>query len=388
MSTFDTLYIRDKKGRARQWSVETSGAAVIVTHGLVEGKKTSKSTTSKPKNTGKANATTADEQATKDAQSKWNAQVNRDDYNVDIDKAGQQMRPMLALDYKNVGHRVDWNKPNYTQAKPDGLRLTCGQRGVGDLEFDPSQPTEMLSRKGETYELPHLVDYCKGLLDHIADTGINCLALDGEVYIHGMPLGQIVSRARKYQKGVTEQLEYHIFDLVIPGMGFEDRHNVLKRAMAEYKGDPNIFKLVPVEKCLNEDEMKTMHGELVEAGYEGVMLRAADGQYTIGDRSTSLFKYKEFFDKECKITKVWEDSNGNAMLTCLWDHTDDSTFFGCTPKRTHAERKAMLNDPTLVGSWITVRYQEISYATHEKGLPIFNTGLDIRLCDDNGEPIL
>ena len=386
---FETLYITDKNDRPRSWEVHTDGPKVVVTHGLLEGKKTVKSTVSKAKNTGKANATTASEQAIKDAQSKWNAQVNRDDYNPDIEKAGQQMRPMLAHDYKKLGQRVNWKDKYWTQPKLDGLRLTCGQRNVASLTFDPSQQIEMLSRKGETYDLPHIVEHCEGLLNHINETyEIECLALDGEVYIHGMPLGQIVSRSRKYQEGVTEELEYHIFDLIIPGMGFEDRYNLLLEAWVDYLGNADIFKLVPAMRCRSEEKMKHHHGVLVEAGYEGVMLRAADGLYEIGGRSNSLFKYKEFFDQECKIIDVWKDQNGNAMLTCLWNHTDPTSEFRCTPKRTHAERKAMLNDQTLIGSWITVKFQEVSYATHPGGLPTFNTGLDIRECDENGEALI
>jgi DNA ligase-1 len=388
MNKFKPLYKYDSKQRQREWWVFTEGPKVTVRHGLVLGKKTVKSTISKAKNTGKANATTAEEQAIKDAQSKWNAQVLREDYNVDIEKSGRQMRPMLALDYKNVPHRVGWSMVDtLVQAKLDGLRLTTGQRDVGDLEYDPSQPIEMLSRKGETYELPHLTKHCGELLEHINDKYANCLALDGEVYIHGMPLGQIVSRARKYQPGVTEELEYYIFDLVIPGMRFSERAEILLKAMDDLNSE-YPFRLVTTHPCTSEKEMKEYHNRLIGEGYEGVMVRPAWGPYTIGDRSDSLFKYKEFFDKECKIVGMQEDANGNAVLTCLWNSADPTSDFRCTPKRTHSERAAMLLDSTLVGKWITVKYQAVSYATHPGGLPTFNTGLDIRECDDNGEPIV
>jgi hypothetical protein len=148
------------------------------------------------------------------------------------------------------------------------------------------------------------------------------------------------------------------------------------------------FRLVTTHPCTSEKEMKEYHNRLIGEGYEGVMVRPAWGPYTIGDRSDSLFKYKEFFDKECKIVGMQEDANGNAVLTCLWNSADPTSDFRCTPKRTHSERAAMLLDSTLVGKWITVKYQAVSYATHPGGLPTFNTGLDIRECDDNGEPIV
>jgi DNA ligase-1 len=132
-----------------------------------------------------------------------------------------------------------------------------------------------------------------------------------------------------------------------------------------------------------------MHGEFTQDGYEGAMIRAADGLYTIADRSDSLFKYKLFYDKECKVIDVWEDANGNAMLTCLWNHNDPTSEFRCTPKRTHNERKAMLGaKDAIVGCWITVKYQELSFAKHEGGIPTFNCGLDFRECDEDGNPIV
>ena len=385
-NVFETLYIYDKKDRARSWQVSTEGSDVTVTHGLVDGKKTVKVTTSKPKNAGKSNATTGPEQAVKDAQSKWNAQVNRDDYNVNIESAGRQLRPMLALDYKNVKHRLNWySERTVVQPKLDGLRLVTGHREVNG---DPTKPIEMLTRKGETYDLPHLLDHCKVLLGAINGAlppDAKILALDGEVYVHGMPLGKIVSRARKFTED-TQQLEYHLFDLVIQDMPFSQRIRLLQHVMAKHPHPK--FQFVPVTVAKNEAEMKQFHGEFLADGYEGCMIRPGNGLYEICTRSEYLFKYKEFFDKECKIVGVFEDANGNAMLECLWDHNDPTSRFNSSPKRTHAERKAMLEDETLVGSWVTIKYQDVSFATHKGGLPTFNVGLGIRECDDEGNALI
>ena len=75
-----TLYSIDSKQNIRQWRVWTEGADIIVEHGLMGGKLQQKRTTAKAKNTGRANATTAEEQAKLEAQSKWNAQVKLEDY--------------------------------------------------------------------------------------------------------------------------------------------------------------------------------------------------------------------------------------------------------------------------------------------------------------------
>jgi DNA ligase-1 len=390
---FLTLYIRDSKGKERQWSVRTEGADIIVSHGIVGGKITEKRTTAKGKNIGKSNETTPEQQAILEAQSKWNKQVDREDYHWDIDKAGLQLRPMLALDYLKVPHRVNWEQA-VVQPKLDGLRLTVGNRyvpgGYTEGEF------EMLTRKGEVYQVPHLVKPCDLLLrevNKIVDG--RCLALDGEVYLHGLPLQHIVSRAKKYKEGLTEQLEFHVFDLVIPGMVFEDRYRVLIEVLSQL---PDIwYSIVPVEtiKCVHEDVMKQKHGEWTQKGYEGTMIRHCDSQYAIGHRSPDLFKYKEFYDDEFQIVNVWEDRNGNAMftveakvgmkLTCD-DHVVKERYtFDATPKRTHDERKEMLsNKDYYVGQWLTVKYQSLS----EDFIPIFPVGLAIRECDEEGNPIV
>jgi len=387
-----TLYIRDSKGSARAWAVRTEGARIIVSYGRVGGAVNAKVTVAKPKNIGKANETTPEQQAMLEAQSKWTKQVQREDYNEDIDQSGLQLRPMLALDYLKVPHRVKWNEAG-GQPKLDGLRLTVGNRYVPN-GYVPDE-FEMLTRKGETYHVPHLIKPCSDLLNRVNEiAGGTCLALDGEAYIHGMPLQNIISRAKKYHKGLTEELQYHMFDLVIPGMPFRERHAILTEAMMSCDFDPTVLQRVDYVEYQDEAHMKLMHGKWVEMGYEGAMIRHLNSPYGIAQRSPDLFKYKEFHDDEFAIVDVWEDNNGNAMftveardgqqLTCN-DHVVTGTYqFGCTPKRPHIIRKAMLvNREKYIGKWITVKYQDLTV----DNVPSFPVGLALRDCDDEGNPV-
>lgn len=387
------LYIYDSKGKEREWSVRTEGEKIIVSHGLVGGKIVEKVTKAKPKNVGKANATTAEEQAVLEAKSKWTKQVEREDYHEDIEKSGLQMRPMLAHDYNKVPHRVDWTQA-LAQPKLDGLRLTYGHRQAycentkEPLLYNSGHPNEMLTRKGETYNLPHIEGAALAFLKRVNEMcGNQCIALDGEAYLHGLPLQQITSRARKYREGLTEELEYHLFDLVIPGMVFDERLAILEKCFVDttYEGKEGPLRKVTTYCLKDETEMTQFHGQFVEQGYEGLMIRHLNSQYAIGQRSADLFKYKQFFDRECLITGVWEDKNGNAMLTCAFERGNVESEFGCTPKRTHEERKRLLSiKDELIGKWITVKYQDIT----EDGLPTFPVGLEIRECDEEGNPIV
>ncbi len=375
-----TLYIRDSKGKVRQWRVWTEGSTIVVEHGLQDGKLQQKRTVAKPKNIGKINETTAEQQAIVEAQAKHRQQVEREDYNEDVDKAGLQTRPMLAHDFHKVPHRVKWSEV-VAQPKLDGLRLVAGYRHRDVPRF------EMLTRKGETHNVDHLMPEADMLLQ-IVNNHVNgaCLSLDGEVYLHGRPLPWINSRAKKYYKGETESLEYHIFDLIIPGMGFKARHDVLIGALRDYRGRnfhaSSKLVFVGIDDMDDEDDMRELHGRYVEQGYEGLMIRHVNGVYAIGDRSADLFKYKHFMDEECRIIDVWEDQNGNAMLTCM---RRNGVEVKVTPKRTHEERQAMLDRPgDLIGRYINTKYQ----AETPDGSLQFPIGLDIREVNDDWEPIV
>jgi len=388
-----TVFIRDSKNRDRQWSVWTEGDTVVSESGLVGGKLKQQRSKSKAKNVGKSNETTPEEQAVLESKSKHRAKVKLDDYNVDIELSGLKLRAQLALDFKKVPHRVNWDD-TVGQAKLDGLRLTVGNK-LWPNGFTPGD-FQMLSRKGEVYNVEHLVEASDQLLRSVNKLCNNrCLALDGEVYLHGLPLQRIFSRAEVYKPGLTEELEFHLFDLIILGMPFSERYRLLNKAYEEYNYSENNFHLVGCISIPNEESMRRAHMELTGQGFEGIIIRHLSGEYTMGKRSAHMFKYKIFYDNEFKIVDMWPDKNGNAMLTCEIPEgfkfayksyiAQETSTFNCTPKRTHKERKVMLTAPEeWVGKWITCKYQDVT----EDGMPSFAVGLAKRKCNSQGKPLV
>ena len=370
------LYIKDSKGKTRVWSVKTEKDSIIVSHGVLGGKIQEKLTKAKGKNIGKSNETTPEEQAVLEAQSKWNKQKDREDYHEDVEQAGKQLRPMLALDYHKVPHRVKWEEA-VSQPKLDGLRLVCGSRWIDDGEF------EMLTRKGETYQVPHLREEVECFLELVRDLSREGVwALDGELYCHGMPLQTITSLARK-NKPESEQLEFWIFDLVIPGMSLGERLSVLKRAFDSHQksGDLQYLRMVETNHCNDVETLKEHHKQFLQQGCEGTMIRHLHSDYAVAQRSADLFKYKDHYTDEFKVIGAWEDKNGNIMFTCECD----AGQFDVTPKRTHDERKEMLKSANdFIGQWLTVKYYDFTI----DGIPKFGVGLDIRECDEDGNPLV
>jgi len=370
-----TLYSTDSKGKIRQWSITTNGDTYTVEHGVKDGKLQTKDTKCKAKNIGKANATTPESQAILEAQAKWTFQVNRDDYHWDVKLANRQIRPMLAMDYLKVPHRVNWEQA-LAQPKLDGVRLTYGRR------YRDESGHEAMTRKGENYVLPHLTEPTTELLALVNSLcGNQCLALDGEAYIHGMSLQRIMRLVKKVRPGESEHLKYYLFDLVIPGMEFHNRHELLRRALKLYDQKTNVFSLVAITKISNESTMKQVHGLYTTAGYEGLMIRHRDSEYGIAKRSPDLFKYKHFMDDEAQIIAVYPDDNGNAMFRVK---QKNGQICKVTPKRTHEERKEILvNGADYLYKWITCKFQTYT----DDGVMQFPVGLALRKCTDDGVPI-
>ena len=372
------LYKFNKTGKVLVWWVKVVDDEFHTFFGQDGGKIQKKVTKCKGKNIGKANETTPHQQAEKEAKSKWLVQIQREDYAEDINDSGKQIRPMLAHDFLKVPHRVNFEKV-ILQRKLDGIRLLSGYRTIG------SDIIELMTRKGENYEINHFTLPINRLMKIIQDNYCsNAIALDGEAYIHGMKLQKIISLARK-PKPESIELKYYLFDLVIfDDMTFKHRYNVLKASLVIYEDlypDSDVFVLVQNTIVYNEATMKLVHAEFVGEGFEGVIIRHIDGLYTIG-RSADLFKYKDFFDTETLIIRVFEDNNGNAMFRVRLKNGLEQNL---TPKRTHPERKQILLEPEKwINQWINTRYQ----AETEDGKLTFATGRELRKCDDNGNPLL
>jgi hypothetical protein len=75
------LYARNSNGSVQQWQMVVDGDSYYSIEGLVDGKQTQNSpTVAKIKNADKANATTVEEQALKEATAKWQKKLDKGYY--------------------------------------------------------------------------------------------------------------------------------------------------------------------------------------------------------------------------------------------------------------------------------------------------------------------
>lgn len=345
-----TLYGKDKSGKFKQWSIWTVEDSLFIEHGQEGGKLQLKEEKVKGKNIGRSNETSDSEQAEFEANSRINKQTDKG-YRADKSELEElPLLPMLANDYLKQGHRIKY--PCYASAKLDGVRCLaiCTEEGV-----------ILKSRGGKLYDVKHITSE----LQTIMQIG---QVWDGELYIHGKYLEEIVSAVKKPNEN-TKDIHFIIFDFVTD----DTFVNRMKEAQKFKLGTNSSIEILGYQTLFCEEDMKSLHKQYVALGYEGIMLRNYSGLYESGKRSADLQKYKEFMDEEFEIIAVLEDKNHNAVFE-VYDSTAKDHFtvtYGDFEQRKHQ----LMFPNQYIGKKLTVKYQT---RYKDSKLPQFPTGLIIR----------
>lgn len=164
--------------------------------------------------------------------------------------------------------------------------------------------------------------------------------LDGEL-IAGDPTSKTVFRdttSAVMSKTGTPDVTFWVFDhFAQPEASFSGRSSQTHNLVSDNPEVP--LRLVSQTTILNCDELEQYESEILDDGYEGVMLRSAKAPYKFG-RSTmrehGLMKLKRFADAEATILGFEEQMhNGNEAKTDALGHTERSTHkAGMTGKGT------------------------------------------------------
>jgi len=319
-----TLYKRDARGFRQTWKIspaETDGLWIIE-WGYVNGLKQRKV-----------------KQLSELQASSLYAQKRNQGYSIDP-LAMPPLRPMLAQTYR-PGMKL--NFPVYGQPKLDGVRAI-----LEDGEF--------YSRNGKRFE--HI--------KHLAFGYPRDFVFDGEIYVHGWSFQRIVSALKRRQMD-TLSLHFHVFDVIITHLDFEDRLLTLRTDTV-----PGMPRPLTTRTLGNHDEIQEYLNSQIMNGFEGIMLRPRDGMYEPGKRSKHLLKYKpERIEKEFEIIGAKEDEDGGVVWICQ----HKSKEFSCRPMGSLAERQTLLqNCEHEFGKMLTVKFQNYT----DEGLPRFPVGVAIR----------
>jgi DNA ligase-1 len=342
MNVFDkTIYKKDSSGKIRFVTVKTYGSSVQQLSGVLGSEKiVEHKSIAKAKNIGKANETTPEEQAVKEAQAKITDKLSREYFNT-IEEAeakggSEVMLPMLAKDYKKESKKVVY--PCYVQPKLDGMRALYNT-GI------------FSSRKGK------VVDTMTHITNDIGDSTAHIL--DGELYAHQKSFQENMRLIKSYKEGESEDVMYHVYDLIID-RPFEDRIRLLRQIVSD--NYPTV-KVVETYVAANEEQMLELHSKFIEEGYEGTIIRHSNAGYAVNKRDTQLLKYKDFIDEIYTVVDILpSDKNPNqGVVHCEGKHpeTGERFTFGCGMKFSHAEREAMLNQvKDYIGLKAEIRFFE------------------------------
>lgn len=314
MTVFPTLYKRTSAGKVQIWFAEVDGDSYRTTSGQQDGKKTTTEwTVAKPKNEGRANATTAEQQATLEVEAEYEKKLARD-YHMSLDRIDEAMRfkPMLASKWADRKDKVSGQV--FMQPKLDGMRCIAKADGLWSREGKP------------IHGAPHIFELLKPIFDKYPDT-----IIDGELYNHNLKddFNQIVSAAKKQKPSEEdlavsrEKLQYWVYDLpsrndalterALRDETFGERIRVLNNMIKnrhEFFPSPHII-ITPTIIIFAED-VDEHAAEYIEAGFEGAMVRT-EGKYE-NKRSNTLIKWKEFQDEEFIIVDIQEGDGNRAGM--------------------------------------------------------------------------
>lgn len=293
MKKYPILYKYTSKKQVQQWQVIVKDDHFYTEEGIKDGVITkSKPTYCKPKNVGKANESTAKEQAIKEAEAKIKKKIDSG-YNEVLSEDKKFFEPMLAAkleDHKDLLFTVK----TFIQPKLDGLRCI-------------NQNNTLKSRNGKDYlACPHLYQ--------------GFTTLDGELYNHSLKddFNKIVSLCKK-QKPTKEDLEESekivqmwVYDFPNhPGV-FSERLVELQRKLHHTINDPlSSIQIVPTYEVKSLEEIEKYHEQFLEQGFEGSIIRLDLGSYE-NKRSKQLLKKKDWIDEEFKILEAVEGEGNRA----------------------------------------------------------------------------
>lgn len=360
--TLPTLYSRTSTGAEQQWTIEVENDKYRTIHGQVGGKLvTSEWTECKPKNEGKANATTGAEQAFKEAQALYKKKQESGYFEElsDIDNACWE-EPMRAKNYKDVKSNDKKNLlkfPVACQPKLDGHRCIINKDGAW-------------TRKGKRYVcIPHIVNGLAYLFEKYPD-----LVLDGELYAdkYANDFNELSSIVRQ-TKPTTADLEksknciqYWVYDIADQKTSFVARAEKLNELLGNLN-EPWLV-VVPTTIVTDQNMLDQKYEEYIDNNYEGQMVRL-NKPYE-WKRTTSLLKRKEFQDKEFIAVGVVEgEGNRKGTLACIWFINEDGHRFKGDMKGTREYcRQLWENRDKIPGTAWTVDFFN---RTPDKNIPRF-----------------
>ena len=226
-------------------------------------------------------------------------------------------KPMLA--YPVSSKPIDYTKPVFIQPKLDGVRCV--------IQYEPKTirsefyagKVKAYSRTGKEWKnIQHILDELKPFFEKNPS-----IILDGELYNHDLrnDFEKIISCVRKtkptdeHRAESASLVQFHCYDIIDETKVFDERDLFIRLNVPSTKWgmDQRNHCIYHVETLeVDEYQANFIHGQNLEKGYEGSILRL-NTEYQC-KRSHSLRKFKDFHDTEATLTG-WVEGKGKRVGT-------------------------------------------------------------------------
>ena len=360
----DPIFKRGIDGKIRQWNFIVDGDKWAVLSGIMGGDPTqSKWKTAKPKNVGKSNATTGEQQAMLEGNAKREEKL-RSEYRANVAEVDNVPKgPMLADTFKGNPDFIQANGGTvWSQPKLDGIRALIS-------------PGSAMTRSLQQHtNVAHIMKAMQPVFD-----AYPLMTFDGELYNHEHKsnFNKLIRMVRKVdlddalRHEVETTLQYHIYDVGMPLFGFGRRATALKAIGDLFFENHPIIKIVPTEVVTSTEYLDALNASYIEQGYEGQMIRL-DTPYEWDTRSKGLLKRKEFITEEFPLIRI-EAGVGNwaGFAKRIVFRLPDGRECGAG-MRGDQEFAAELLQRLPVPSQVTIRYFNLT----PDGVPRFPVAVD------------
>ncbi len=216
---------------------------------------------------------------------------------------------MLAHDGANHESKITGKK--LVEPKLDGVRA------ITVVNYE-SRTVTMYTRNGkELLNFPHILKAFEDNLDNFARSYV----FDGEVISKSFQ--DLMKQVHRKDNVQAQDARLMLFD-VVPLVEFKAGKSVMgqRRRSNMLKNWQNIFKdsgcidIIPqrefdLDVLTDEILFKDYNKEMVEAGFEGIMIKSVDAVYEC-KRSTSWLKQKPFAEFSLAVTAVEEGTGRNV----------------------------------------------------------------------------
>lgn len=270
---------------------------------------------------------------------------------------------MLAHDGANHESKITGKK--IVEPKLDGVRVLT----VVDFE---SRTVTMFTRNGKELEnFGHIAKVFEDNIDNFARSYV----FDGEVVSDSFQ--SLMKQVHRKDNVQAEDAKYMLFD-VIPlfefkkgssVMGQKRRSAFLKENFGPIFSDYGCVDIVPqrefdLDVFTDEIEFKDYNKAMVEAGYEGIMIKDPNGLWE-GKRSTAWLKQKPFIEVSLAVTAVEEGTGRNegrlGALICEGEDDGKTISVNVGSGFTDSQRKDFYFDiESLIGQVVEVRADAIT----------------------------